>query len=210
MLPMQIPFQRALRLCLRAALAAIASAAHADDGTIVITGTITDTTCVIEDPSGPNHTKVVQLPKISKNALKANGDQAGRTPFIIKLKDCPPSLGNGVKAYFEPGPTTDYSTGDLRAYKMVYATNPQTQLSNITAATEAQGVQVRISNLNDSKITMGANEATQQAAGFDPEVQTGGTSRTVTMRYLASYVKKNGDVEASAITTYVGFSVVYP
>ncbi|CFN76232.1 serotype 2 fimbrial subunit [Bordetella pertussis] len=93
---------------------------------------------------------------------------------------------------------------------MVYATNPQTQLSNITAATEAQGVQVRISNLNDSKITMGANEATQQAAGFDPEVQTGGTSRTVTMRYLASYVKKNGDVEASAITTYVGFSVVYP
>lgn len=90
---MQIPFQRALRLCLRAALAAIASAAHADDGTIVITGTITDTTCVIEDPSGPNHTKVVQLPKISKNALKANGDQAGRTPFIIKLKDCPSSLG---------------------------------------------------------------------------------------------------------------------
>ncbi|RSB99301.1 fimbrial protein [Bordetella bronchiseptica] len=185
--------------------------AHANDGTIVITGTITDTTCIVEDPAGPSPTKVVTLPKIAKTALKNVGDQAGRTPFIIKLKDCPSSLGNGVKAYFEPGPTTDYTTGDLRAYKMVYATNPQTQLSNITGATEAQGVQVRISNLNDSKIAMGANEATQQAAGFNPEAQTGDASkRTVTMRYLASYVKKNGNVEASAITTYVGFSVVYP
>jgi len=185
--------------------------AHANDGTVVITGTITDTTCVVEDPAGPSHTKVVTLPKISKSALKNVGDQAGRTPFIIKLKDCPSSLGNGVKAYFEPGPTTDYATGDLRAYKMAYATNPQTQLNSITAATEAQGVQVRISNLNDSKIAMGADEATQQAAGFNPAAQTGDASkRTVTMRYLASYVKKNGDVEASAITTYVGFSVVYP
>lgn len=200
-----------LKAALLAAGLVLQVPAHANDGTIVITGTITDTTCVVEDPAGPGYTKVVTLPKISKSALKNVGDQAGRTPFIIKLKDCPSSLGNGVKAYFEPGPTTDYATGDLRAYKMVYATNPQTQLNSITAATEAQGVQVRISNLDDSKITMGANEGTQQAAGFNPEAQNGDANkRTVTMRYLASYVKKNGDVEASAITTYVGFSVVYP
>ena len=110
--------------------------AHANDGTIVITGAITDTTCIIEDPSGPNHTKVVQLPKISKSALKVKGDQAGRTPFTISLKDCPADLGNGVKVYFEPGPTTNYATGDLKAYKLAYATNPNaTPLNSIVAAT---------------------------------------------------------------------------
>lgn len=60
---MQIPFQRALRLCLQAALAAIASAAHADDGTIVITGTITDTTCVIEDPQARITPRSYSYPK---------------------------------------------------------------------------------------------------------------------------------------------------
>ncbi|KDC70641.1 hypothetical protein L512_3503 [Bordetella bronchiseptica MBORD624] len=126
--------------------------AHANDGTIVITGAITDTTCIIEDPSGPNHTKVVQLPKISKSALKVKGDQAGRTPFTISLKDCPADLGNGVKVYFEPGPTTNYATGDLKAYKLAYATNPNaTPLNSIVAATPATGVEIRISTTAKSR-----------------------------------------------------------
>ncbi|MFJ0638950.1 fimbrial protein [Bordetella bronchiseptica] len=211
MLPMQVPFQRALRLCLRAALAAIASAAHADDGTIVITGTITDTTCVIEDPAGPTHTKVVQLPKISKNALAKDGDEAGRTPFLITLKDCPSSLNNGVKAYFEPGPTTDYATGDLKAYSIAYNNNPATTQNAIIAASEAQGVQIRISNQNGTKIPMGVDAAAQNAQAFNPVTDTANNAKKkVTLRYLASYVKKSGNITAGQLTTYVGFSMIYP
>ncbi|OZI81464.1 fimbrial protein [Bordetella genomosp. 6] len=185
--------------------------AHANDGTVVITGTITDTTCVVEDPAGPSHTKVVTLPKISKSALKNVGDQAGRTPFIIKLKDCPDSLGNGVKLYFEPGPTTDYSTKDLIAYKLAYVANTTTN-SNIVAGQVAEGVQVRIANLNGTQIPMGENVTGQNARGFDPVMQNGQAGKKeVTLRYLAAYVKKaTGTISASAITTYVGFSVVYP
>ncbi|MFJ1040626.1 fimbrial protein [Bordetella bronchiseptica] len=184
--------------------------AHANDGTIVITGAITDTTCIIEDPSGPNHTKVVQLPKISKSALKVKGDQAGRTPFTISLKDCPADLGNGVKVYFEPGPTTDYSTRDLTAYKLAYTANSTTN-SNIVAGQVAEGVQIRIANLDGTQIPMGENAAGQNARGFDPVAQASGGKKSVTLSYLASYVRKSsGDVDSGSITTYVGFSVVYP
>ena len=72
-------------------------------------------------------------------------------------------------------------------------------------------MEIRISNLDDSKIPMGVDVTNQRAQGFNPVEQTGDTNkRTVTMRYLASYVKADGDIQASAITTYVGFSVVYP
>ena len=154
------------------------AAAHANDGTIVVTGAITDTTCVVEDPGGPTHTKVVQLPKISKSALAKDGDEAGRTPFLITLKDCPTSLNNGVKAYFEPGPTTDYVTGDLKAYSIAYNNNPATTQSAIVAAAEAQGVQIRISNQNGTKIPMGADAAAQNAQAFDPSR----TPRTTTRK----------------------------
>ncbi|BDC28495.1 Fimbria A protein precursor [Bordetella parapertussis] len=93
-----------LRASVCAGALALAFAAHADDGTIVITGTITDQTCTIEDPS-PGYIKVVHLPTISKSALKNAGDVAGRTRFDIKLKDCPTTV-NTLKLYFEPGPTT--------------------------------------------------------------------------------------------------------
>ncbi|OZI82342.1 fimbrial protein [Bordetella genomosp. 6] len=199
-----------LRASTLAGAMAIAVAAHANDGTIVITGSITDTTCVIEQPAGPDHLQVVILPTISKNALRKPGDQAGRTRFDIKLKDCPSSVGNGIKLYFEPGATTDYATGDLKAYKIRYSSSaPVTQTAQIVGATETTGVQIRLSNVDDSKVTMGATETMQGAQGFDPVAQ--GAKKAATLSYLASYVRKTGgDVDTGSITTYVGFSVVYP
>ena len=174
-----------LRASVCAGALALAFAAHADDGTIVITGTITDTTCVIENPAGPDHLRIVILPTISKNALRKPGDQAGRTRFDIKLKDCPSNVGNGIKLYFEPGATTDYATGDLKAYKIQYSSSdPKTQTAQISGATETTGVQIRLSNLNDSKITMGANEQMQHAQGFDPVAQASGGKKSVTLSYL--------------------------
>ncbi|AMG90902.2 fimbrial subunit protein [Bordetella bronchiseptica RB50] len=184
--------------------------ARANDGTIVITGNIVDNTCEVVDPPQPNHIKVVHLPKISTSALKKTGDTAGATPFSIKLQNCPESLGNGVKLYFEPGPTTDYSTRDLTAYKLAYTANSTTN-SNIVAGQVAEGVQIRIANLDGTQIPMGENAAGQNARGFDPVAQASGGKKSVTLSYLASYVRKSsGDVDSGSITTYVGFSVVYP
>lgn len=202
---------RGLALACLASAMSLHAAAHANDGTIVITGNIVDNTCEIADPPQPNHVKVVHLPKISKSALKQTGDTAGATPFSIKLQNCPDSLGNGVKLYFEPGPTTDYSTKDLIAYKLAYVANTTTN-SKIVAGQVAEGVQVRIANLNGTQIPMGENVTGQNARGFDPVMQNGQAGKKeVTLRYLAAYVKKaTGTISASAITTYVGFSVVYP
>lgn len=202
---------------LRVALFLVASPvlpALANDGTIVITGSISDQTCVIEEPSAPNHIKVVQLPKISKTALRNDGDTAGATPFDIRLKECPQALG-ALKLYFEPGITTNYDTGDLIAYKQAYnaAGNGNGNLSAVSSATKAKGVEFRLANLNGQHIRMGTDEATQAAQTFTgTDVTSGGnTTKSYTLRYLASYVKKpNEDVDAAQITSYVGFSVVYP
>ncbi|CFW36347.1 fimbrial protein [Bordetella pertussis] len=186
-----------------------ALAAHAEDGTIVITGTITDQTCTIEDPS-PGYIKVVHLPTISKSALKNAGDVAGRTRFDIKLKDCPTTV-NTLKLYFEPGPTTDYGTKDLKAYKQAWYVDAATLLKSPPSVTEAKGVQIRLMNLNGKQIPMGETEPNQHAAAFSGTMQAGQAKKSFTLHYLAGYVKKaSGEVEATMLTTYVGFSVVYP
>lgn len=192
---------------LGATLVGAALAAHAEDGTIVITGTITDQTCTLEDPS-PGYVKVVHLPTISKSALKNAGDVAGRTRFDVKLKDCPSTV-NSLKLYFEPGPTTDYGTKDLKAYKTRYVDTMPIQMP--PAVTEIKGVQVRLMNLNGQHIPMGETEPNQHASVFSGTMQAGQSKKSFTLQYLAGYVKKaNEDVEAAALTTYVGFSVVYP
>ncbi|KDD17500.1 fimbrial major subunit FimX [Bordetella bronchiseptica] len=194
---------------LGAALAGAALAAHAEDGTIVITGTITDQTCTIEDPS-PGYIKVVHLPTISKSALKNAGDVAGRTRFDIKLKDCPTTVDT-LKLYFEPGPTTDYGTKDLKAYKQAWNVDAATLLKSLPSVTEAKGVQIRLMNLNGKQIPMGETEPNQHAAAFSGTMQAGQAKKSFTLQYLAGYVKKaSEEVEATMLTTYVGFSVVYP
>ncbi|KDC05605.1 MutS family domain IV protein, partial [Bordetella bronchiseptica E012] len=86
-------------------------------------------------------------------------------------------------------------------------------LSTVSSATKAKGVEFRLANLNGQHIRMGTDETTQAAQTFTgTEVTNGGnTTKSYTLRYLASYVKKpNEDVDAAQITSYVGFSVVYP
>ena len=120
---------------------------------------------------------MVQLPKISKSALAKDGDEAGRTPFLITLKDCPTSLNNGVKAYFEPGPTTDYVTGDLKAYSIAYNNNPLPRRARSSPRPKRKGVQIRISNQNGTKIPMGADAAAQNAQAFDPVTDTANNNK---------------------------------
>ncbi|MBO1245061.1 fimbrial protein, partial [Bordetella holmesii] len=59
------------------------------------------------------------MPRIGPLALKEINRTAGATPFAIRISDCPDSLSGTVTAYFEPGATTDYGTGNLMAYNEV-------------------------------------------------------------------------------------------
>ena len=100
--------------CLGLALAPFSSA-FAVDGTITITGEIISSTCKINGEAPP-HNLLINLPKIGASALKNQGDVAGATPFTLTLTECPSELSGQVRAHFEPGPTTDYDTGNLYAY----------------------------------------------------------------------------------------------
>ena len=76
-----------------AATGVAALPAFAADGTISLTGEITGTTCSISGGAGsapgasPNF--AVVLNKVQASALKAKGQTAGTTPFVVRVGACP-------------------------------------------------------------------------------------------------------------------------
>ncbi len=180
--------------------------AHAVDGTITINGEITDQTCKINS-ADPPYNLIVNLPKIGTKAIKSINDTAGATPFQIKLTDCPSALNNSkVKAYFEPGATTDYGTGNLVAYSVAAAkTVAVASIPDRTGATVFNNVQIQLANPNGSTIKMGADTASQAAQ--DVTV----ANQAATLRYLARYVRTSANaIKAGKLETYVQYSIVYP
>ncbi|WP_025513781.1 fimbrial protein [Bordetella trematum] len=182
--------------------------AWAVDGTITINGEITDQTCKING-SAPPYDFVVTLPKIAASALKKVNDTAGATLFTIEITDCPSTLTGQVKAYFEPGVTTDYDSGNLYAYTGSASTTsptPSSIPSDRAGAAKASHVEIRLSNPDGTKITLGA--AVNMAAGVTLE---GSDKKSATLRYLASYVKSSeGAITAGKLVSYVQYSIVYP
>ncbi len=182
--------------------------AHAVDGTITINGEITDQTCKINGNQPPSHISVV-LPKISTSALKAKGDMAGATPFVIKLTECPSALSGDVKAYFEPGPTTDYATGNLMAYTTAQAVAMAAAIPNPLPANKFDNVQIQLANPDGTAIKLGLDHENQQAQAA--ALSASGAHKEATLRYLARYVKSgDGNIQAGKLVTYVQYSIVYP
>ena len=85
--------------------------AAATTGTISFDGQITDSTCDVTGGTTGTSSFVVQLPVVSTNQL-GPGDVAGRTNFRMSLANCM-SVANGVRVFFEGGPTVDPGTGTL-------------------------------------------------------------------------------------------------
>lgn len=188
---------------------AVAPSAWAVDGTITINGEIIDSTCKINGKLPPADIWV-KLPKISKSALKAKGDAAGATLFVISLTDCPASLPAGkVRAYFEPGPTTDYASGNLIAYESSTEITKAAESIPATLGTAKNNVQIQLINTDGSVIRVGEDAATQAATGAT--LSMGDSTKSATLRYLARYVKSGeGDVTAGKLVSYVQYSIVYP
>lgn len=157
--------------------------AHASDGTITFTGSLTATTCTVGLNNGPA-TGTVTLPTVSTNVLKASGDVAGATNFTLNLSGCAPS--STVKAYFEAGPTVDTVTGNL--INNGAASNVEVQL-----VTDG-GLPIAIGN---------SGQATSTGATITFPGTTSGT-----LNYVARYYAK-GVTTAGSVTSSVTYSLTY-
>ncbi|WP_329955982.1 fimbrial protein [Burkholderia cepacia] len=161
--------------------------AHATDGTITFTGSISSQTCTINGNGTGAKDFTVALPPVSAGALAAAGQTAGQTPFNITLSKCSSPSGS-VHTFFEPGATTDLSTGNL----MVTA-----------GGGSAANVQIGLTNADFSPIKAGAADASQNSKAVSI-VDNGAT-----LQYYARYVATGGAATAGTANSSVMYSLVY-
>jgi major type 1 subunit fimbrin (pilin) len=155
--------------------------AHAADGTITFTGSVTDTTCSINGAaSGTPANTTVTLAPVSTTALSVTGEVAGMSSpadLQLKLTGC----GTAAKAIasFENGPTVDQTTGNL-ANVGGTAQNVQVQLLNA----QMQPINI-LTSLNNSLDTNGT------------AITAGAGTLQYYSQYYATGASKAGTVNAS-------------
>lgn len=163
--------------------------AEAFDGTVNFTGKIVDSTCVV---SSDSKTIAVQLPTISKSSFTAVGDVRGKTPFDIKLTNCPATVSlNGtnftkVKAYFHADPAK---------------VNEQGRIKNQT--TGGSNVDIQIKDDKNVVLNLDADAANQGGAGV--AVKAG----EVKLRYYAEYYATEATTTTGDVTGTVDFTIAY-
>jgi major type 1 subunit fimbrin (pilin) len=161
--------------------------AHAADGTIVITGALTDTTCSINgNAAGTDASKTITLPTVSAGSLAAMGQTAGTSqPSDLEFKLTGCSAGAKAIASFENGPTVDQDTG------------------NLTNGGTAANVQVQLLNGNLQPINITTNSNNQ--------LETNGSAinaGVADLKYYARYYA-TGAATAGSVNTSVQFSMQY-
>lgn len=172
---------------LAAASLTIIPGAFAADGTITITGKVTDSACQIA-VNGGDANATVTLPTVSTSSLISDGDVAGATPIVMSLSGCP-STGH-VRAYFEPQ-NVDVATGYLINNAVNGATNVQVQVLN---ALDGSAIDLRDNTGNNS---------------VDFVADSDGTTGSVTLNYAAQYVAVNGAASAGSVTTDLVYTLDY-
>lgn len=171
---------------LAAGIAFASQSAHAVDGTITFNGNITATSCEINGNGTGSKSFTVTLPTVSAKTLDTAGARAGRTPFIIAL-NCDTDTGS-VHTYFEPGPTTDASTGNL--------------VINSGSGT-AGNVQIGLLNADFTQIKAGFADSAQNSLAVPL------TSGAATLSYFAEYVA-TGQATSGAANSSVMYTIAYP
>ena len=159
------------------------AAAHAADGTVTITGKITDRTCSIDAESKDLS---VALPTVSVSSLTAAGQTAGRTPFTINLTGC--SEGK-VATYFEPGTSVDFNSG---------------RLNNVSG--DAKNVQIQLLGDNNEFIPVLGKAVGTQLNSQEVNVTAGGSAA---LNYYAEYYAQD-KTTAGDVKTSVKYTIIYP
>lgn len=161
--------------------------AYAVDGTITITGTVTDTTCSINgSAAGADASKAISLPTVTAGSLAALGQTTGTskpTDLEFKLSGC--STGTKAIAFFENGTTVDQNSG------------------NLMNSGTAKNVQVQLLNASLNPINITTNSNNQLAT--DGAAITAGVAD---LKYFARYYA-TGKAEAGTVNASVQFSMQY-
>lgn len=164
-------------------IAMASQAAFASDGTITVTGQVTDSTCTISSTAGTKDFTVA-LPTVSKTSLAAAGNTAGATGFGIRLSGCTPVSGN-VRTHFETGATVDPNTGRLTLN-----------------SGGASNVQIQIKNADGSVIKAGADVASQNSKPVAL------TSSSAQLDYIMEYYA-TGAATSGAANSSVTYTIAY-
>ncbi|MDE1180338.1 fimbrial protein [Paraburkholderia sp.] len=166
-------------------------AAHASDGTITITGTVSDSTCSINGiASGDHSDKTVVLPTVTAGSLASAGAVAGKSgpsDIVFSLSGCTGSATKAV-ARFENGPTVDQGSG---------------YLNNQAETGGAKNVQVSLLNASMRPINIATGENNDLAS--NGATITGGAAE---VKYFAQYYA-TGKAEAGAVETWAQYSMQY-
>jgi major type 1 subunit fimbrin (pilin) len=186
--------QRIISALLATAIGAVgllSMQAHAADGTITFTGTITDTTCSINGASSGNPADVaVTLPPVPTGALASAGATAGTTnggAIQMQLTGCSGTATKAV-ARFENGPTVDQSNG---------------YLANQATITPAKNVEIRLLNASMQPINILTGANNDLSANGAPVA--GGNA---TLNYFAQYYA-TGKAQAGAVNSSIQYTMQY-
>lgn len=165
-------------------LAGMSLSAHATDGQIEFTGSISGATCTINGGAGGQNFTVAMAPAHTSQ-LTAPGQVAERQPFNIQLSNCTPATGN-VDISFLNGPSVDLGVGRL----------------NVDAG-GAQNVQIQLLNANALPIRIGQPDGAQNTI---PVPLTAGAA---TLSYYSEYYA-TGVATPGAANTRVQYMIRFP
>ncbi|MFM0002273.1 fimbrial protein [Paraburkholderia dipogonis] len=172
-------------------VALLSMEAHAADGTITFTGTVSDTTCSINGvTSGSPADIAVTLPTVPAGSLASAGAVAGTTnsgAIQMQLSGCS-GVATKAVAHFENGTTVDQANG---------------YLVNQSTTTPAKNVEIRLLNANMQPINI--------LNGSNNDVATNGAAisgGSATVNYFAQYYA-TGKAQAGSVTSSVQYTMQY-
>ncbi|BCF91966.1 MULTISPECIES: fimbrial protein [Paraburkholderia] len=183
--------KRVLSIAAIGLMAFLSTAAQAADGTITITGSVSDTTCSINGKaSGSPADLAVTLPTVQAGSLTTAGATAGMSnlgDIRFSLSGCSGAATKAI-ARFENGPTVDQSSGNL---------------TNQASASPALNVQVRLLNANTQPINVLTGDNNNFAT--NGATITGGSA---TLNYFAQYYA-TGKAQPGNVSTSVQYTMQY-
>lgn len=174
----------------------VMGSAHAFDGQIDFTGSVSDTTCTL---SALTKNQTVTMDPISKTALVTPETAAGHYYFALDMDTCSPTTTTGatpvarkVAVSFEGGPLVDAKTGRLK-------------LENQAVAGAATNVQIGIFNKDGKQIMIGKDLGNSNSLPVD--IQANGTAK---LEFTAAYVATDGAATAGNTKAKVTYVLAYP
>ncbi|MFM0179095.1 fimbrial protein [Paraburkholderia aspalathi] len=168
--------------------------ASAADGSFIINGTVTASTCSINGTAnGTAYSKNITLPTVAATALSSAGATAGpsqASDIQINLTGCSAQTTKAV-ATWENGAAVDQATGNL---------------VNQASTGAAGNVEVQLLNAAMQPIDIRSN--TNNTLANNGVTVTGGNT-TAPLQYYAQYIANGGAASAGAVKATAAFTMSY-